>query len=353
MLGGVEAAIYRAGNAWQRDRYAFMAEYLARRGVRAFGRSSRGTAYRHLLTEAGALHNFLGDARILAAVRRRYGSHKAGHLERTLTNTTASTPFCFNLFVPLQENLDLAGALVSAWLGEAVRVAHLEIELTPNHCDVDGFPRYEDESLGDQTGNAGTDADVAIFYESRAGARGVILIETKYIEDGFSTCKSYEKKVGLRATCDGPEYHERLIRPHLRRPSARPECGYLRYRNWAATSVSRLLDAGVIATAAACPFRGSAQQIWRNLLLAERIAAARRLDACHFWVLAPSENTELWKDAGAPLEPAVRKLLTPDGNAAFRRLALRRDVTDILAALVGPHHRTWLADFIERYVPTG
>jgi hypothetical protein len=348
-----EAVIYRGGNGWQRDRYAFMAEYLARRGVQRFGRSAGGNSYRHLLVEDDAVHNFLGDDSILAAVRRRFGSHKAGDLARALTNTTASTPFCFNLFVPLQADRALASALVSAWLGRRVEVAHVEIEFTPNRCDVPGFACSEDESLGDQSGPAGTDADVAVFYAGAEGARGVILIETKYIEAGFSSCTSYRDKKAIRAACDAPDFYERLVRPHLERPALKPDCGYLRYRNWSDTRASRLLDSAAIAGAGRCPFRGSMQQIWRNLLLAERVGAARRLNDVHFWVLAPGENSFLWKEDGVDLEPAVRALLTPSGNAAFRRLELRRDFVDVLGGLVARGaHSAWLARLAERYVPS-
>ena len=346
-----EAVVYRSGNEWQRQRYAFMADYLHRRGVRRFGRSRGGSFYRHLLTEDDAIHNFLGDESIHYAVRRRFSTHTAGDLARALTNTTASTPFCFNLFVPLQNDLRLAGAIVSVWLGKPVKVAHVEIEFTPNRCEVPGFVRHEDESLGDQSGSTGTDADVAIFYAGTDGARGVILIETKYIEDGFSRCKSYDNKAHIRSTCDAPDFYERLVRPHLARPSSKPECGYLRYANWSLTKESRILDAEAIAGAGGCPFRGSTQQVWRNLLLAERVAMARQLEELHFCVLSPAENIYLWEDGDVDVERAVRTILTARGNHAFRRLELKVDVLEPLRWLVGMRHHDWLARLVERYVP--
>jgi len=347
----VDAVVYQSGNGWQRDRYAFMAEYLAQRGVRQFGRSRNGTAYRHLLAESAAIHNFLGDTRILHAVRRRFASHKAGDLVRTLTNTTASTPFCFNLFVPLQLDLELASDLVSHWLAKRVCVAHVEIEFTPNRCDVAGFGLQEDESLGDQSGSTGTDADVAVFYGDAVGTRGVILIETKYIEAGFSTCTSYRNKPRVRSVCDAGDFYERLVRPHLALPPASPDCGYVRFANWALTNKSALFDAAAVASAPGCPFRGSAQQIWRNLLLAERVAAARGLDELHFWVLAPVQNTYLWQEGTVEVELAVRELLTRRGRESFRRLELQRDFTDPLGAIARTEHAEWLAKVVERYVP--
>lgn len=349
----VSAAVYRKGNAWQRDRYAFMAAYLDRRGIRRFGVSRGGNAYRHLLTEDDAIHNFLGDESVLAAVRSRFASHKAGDLHRALTNTTASTPFCFNMFVPLQRDVALASWLVSTWLGKTVEVVHIEIEFTPNHCDaVLGFERQLDESLGDQSGSVGTDADVAIFYRYDAGKRGVVLVETKYIEDGFSICMSYADKPQIRSVCDGREFYDRLVAPHLLSQGLRPDCGYARYANWSLTAASNAIDGHAVATGPACPFSGSAQQLWRNVLLAERVAVARALDEFHFWVLSPHENTFLWEEAGHDVESRFRAVLTQLGDRAFRRLDLRRDFVEPISERVRGDQAAWILGLRDRYVAT-
>jgi hypothetical protein len=349
----VSAAVYREGNPWQRDRYAFMATYLERRGIDRFGVSSRGNAYRHLLVEDDAVHNFLGDETILAAVRDRFSSHKAGDLHRTLTNTTASTPLCFNMFVPLQRDAALASWLASKWLGKTAEVVHVEIEFTPNRCDgVPGFERRLDESLGDQSGSGGTDADVAFFYRYGADKRGVLLVETKYIEDGFSTCKSYNDKPRIRPVCDGAEFHDRLVAPHLLARGPRPDCGYARYANWSLTAASSAIAGHTVATASACPFSGSAQQLWRNVLLAEQVAAARALDEFHFFVLSPHENTFLWEEAGRDVESRFRGVLTALGDRALRRLDLRRDFVDPISDRVRGEQAVWIRELRDRYVPT-
>jgi hypothetical protein len=134
--------------------------------------------------------NFLAPA-IADAVAARFDSHKAGDRARAETNTVASQPCCFNLFVPLAQDLLLASAVFSALVGAPVVLDHIEIEFTPNRLvELLGYELGDrDESLGDQNGSGGTDADVAVFY--RAGAeRGVLLIEFKYIEAEFSTCGS-------------------------------------------------------------------------------------------------------------------------------------------------------------------
>lgn len=333
-----------------------MSRYLETRGINRFGRSRNGNSYRHLLVEEDAIHNFLGDERILEEVERRYGSHKAGDLSRTKTNTVASTPLCFNLFAPLKRNRRLASELFSTLLARRVEVAHVEIEFTPNRCDdVDGFERRgdADETIGDQRGDTGTDADTAVFYRDGAGKRGVILIEVKYIEAEFSRCTSYARKPDIRSSCDANDFHRSLIAPHLKKPAARPKCGYLKFENWALTAGSELIASAKVASATGCPFKGSLNQLWRNMLLVERVRAARALDDVHFWVLAPAkvgENQALWADGGRDVEDAFRALFTPAGLSAFRRLELRRDVLASLRPLVrAGDESVWLDRLCERY----
>lgn len=159
--------IYRSGNTFQARMYEHLARYNAKRGHRVFGVSSKGKTYAHLLPGADAKRSFLDDDRILAAVRKRFASHKAGDLHRVLGNAASSQQFCFNLFVPLASNLGLASQLFGALLGRDVTVAHIEIELTPNALQgPPGFERSRDESLADQRGTSGTDADVAVFFGS-------------------------------------------------------------------------------------------------------------------------------------------------------------------------------------------
>jgi hypothetical protein len=160
----------------------------------------------------------------------------------------------------------------------------------------------------------------------------------KYIEDEFSTCGSYngssQKRARVRPICDTAGFHERLIAPYVSARPTRPECGYLKYKNWSLTEKSRVFDGKAVSLATGCPFRGSGQQLWRNLLLAEEVARARGLDEFHFWVLAPVENTFLWDDHGRDVEADLRSVLTGFGQTVFRRIDLGRDVVDVLKPLV-------------------
>lgn len=347
--------IYRKGNPWQKERYAFMAGLNQGIGITRFGLSDRGTTYRHLLMEEDALHNYLGDPSTLDAVRTRFAGHKAGDLHRALTNTVASQPCCFNLFAPLARRPQLADALFSKLLGEALEVVHIEIEFTPNTwAGVPGFERTEDESIGDQSERGGTDADVAVFYRTSNGKRGVVLIEFKYIEAEFSTCGSYKSKTKgprIRPGCNSAGWYAQRVAPYRENPTRQPDCGYLKYQNWRLLERSRVLNADAVKQQPGCPFKGSLNQLWRNLLLAERVADARQLDAFHFWVLSPAQNTFLWKESEGDVFQRMQELLTPFGKPLFRKLELDKDVIAGLDALAKTEEqREWLRRFRGRYL---
>lgn len=311
--------LYQAGNTWQRNRYAFMADYNRNMGIKEFDPApKKSQRYYHILTLKDSLHNFLGEPEIRKIVEERFSQHKAGDEHRVMTNTVASQPCCFNLFAPLKYRTELAGRLFSNLLGKSVTVQHIEIEFTPNtHKDLAGFELSEDESLGDQVANRGTDADVAVFY-TYGKQKGVVLIEFKYIESEFSQCGSFKNDTAkkFRNICDNQGYYKTLIEPNLEKKSGRFNCGYLKYFNWKLKS--DVFDNKAIENSNGCPFRFSGQQLWRNLLLAETVARTRKLDEFSFWVLSPAENTFLWSENGKNVEAELRNVLTPFGNSIFR-----------------------------------
>jgi hypothetical protein len=304
-----------------------------------------------LLPIGDASRNFLDKPRILAAVRQRFASHKAGDLNRALTNTAASQGLCFNLFVPLAENLRLASEFLGVLLGRNVAVAHIELEFTPNSLiSLPGYELLNDESLADQAGSAGTDADAAIFFSDEGGRREVLLIETKLIERGFSVCGSYAKKALCKKRCASVGFHDDLVRRRATDEAGRPLCGYTRYANWRLTQSSRAIASMAIQTAAACPFRGSGQQLWRNMLLAENVARARALDEFAFAVISPRENTQLWYEGRTDVEQEFRRVLTPFGSERFRRVALEDAVETLRPIVRGTMEAPWLDAFAEKYM---
>jgi hypothetical protein len=342
---------YLKGNEWQKNRYAFMSEYNKKHGIKEFGTATGGSQpYFHLLKDEDSLFNFLNEPEILQAVKKRFEDHKAGDLTRVMTNTVASQPCCFNLFVPFRINKDVAGKLFSKLLGKAVIINHIEIEFTPNTLEnLKGFELSGDESLKDQGANRGTDADVAIFYSS-GNNKGVILIEFKYIESEFSQCGSFKSGRDKHAgECSVSGFFDEVITGRLKRADGHLFCGYLKYENWNLTSDSKVFDSEKIKNTIGCPFRGSCQQLWRNMLLAENVARHRNLDEFHFWVLSPTENTSLWNDNGN-VESQFRGMLNSKGNQAFRKLEIDSDFFKVLNSSISYDMKGWAGKFEERYL---
>ena len=348
--------IYRKGSPFQRWAYGHAARYMHARGVRRHGLSGNGTPYAHLLVPEDSGFNFLSPL-IADALAARFESHKAGDRARAATNTVASQPSCFNLFVPLSRDLALASAVFGTLMGAPMVVDHIEIEFTPNQ--LRRLPGYElgerDESLGDQSGSSGTDADVALFYRT-GSERGVLLVEFKYIEAEFSTCGSYnsgnaERRRLLRPLCDSAEFLPMVGEPRGDE-RGRLLCGYARYRNWALTRRSEALDWEEISKLPACPFASSGQQLWRNMLLAENVARQRSLQQFGFWVISPRRNETLWADGTGDVYANFARLIRPRERGRFRRLETEA-VLGVIAAHLTPddeRRRWWVEEFRARYL---
>jgi len=344
-------AIYQGGNAFQNQMYRHMAKRYSQGGYREWGKTSSETPYPHLLTERDARLNFLSEE-IYQAVIERFDRHKAGDLQRVLTNTVASQTACFNLFVPLAQDLALASCCFSRLLGKQVSVQHVEIEFTPNTCrDIAGFEWQEEESLGDQEGPKGTDADVAVFYRDQAGQRGVLLIEFKLLEAAFSCCSSYREKALVRILCDEGQFFKLLVKERLADATGVPLCGYRRYFNWEIAEQGESFDDYAIRSAPGCPFRFSGQQLWRNYLLAEQVKRSRRLDEYGFWVIAPADNQDLWHNHGEDVAAVFRSALTPQGRQRFSTLTLEEFCHSLADEVVsGSNAEKWLRAYRERYI---
>jgi restriction endonuclease-like protein len=348
--------LYEVGNNFQKDRQLHVSKLNFAGNPLGFGQSSRGTEYYHFFPfeEEYYLHNFLGEQEIFGEVKARFANHKAGDLKRCVTNMLSSQACCFNLFAPLKNNrLMLASRVVSRLLAKEVDVKHIIIEFTPNsHNDLLGFECAEDESIGDQGQFSGTDADVAMFY-THEDRKGVFLCEFKFIEEEFSICGSYHgaKKTTLRPICDSAGYYDKLIAPVLNNKSKETRCGYLKYHNWQLTRQSEVFDQKKIMDAEGCPFRNSSQQIWRNLLLVEHIAKARRLNEFYFGVISPKPNTYLWNNHGEDVENATRRILTDYGNSILKKIDLESDFILPLEEYVNDDWcKTWLNKFRRKYL---
>ena len=349
--------IYKEGkNKWRDNRYAFMAKFNLDNGITSFGKAKQsGKTYYHIISENDndPIYNLLGENLIHDEIEERFKT-KAGDKQRVITNTVASQPCCFNLFTPLKidKYRFLANTLFTDLLEKSVSVLDIQIEFTPSI----------EESIGDQSVTGGTDADVAIFYiENEKKREGVILIEFKYIEAEFSTCTSYKNKNGglsngirkknIRPKCDIEDFFNLLIKKDIEYKPTKPDCGYLKYDNWKLTLNSSVFDQGKIINQPSCPFRFSLNQLWRNMLLAEKVGNARSLDDFHFWVIYPKENTYLWHNYKQDVEGSFRNILTDKGNECFRKIELDKDVISVLEKVAdGEWVINWLKKFRRKYL---
>ena len=354
--------IYDIGNPWQKKVYRHMADYLQGKGVQRFGATRGGNQYKHWLIEEDAHLNFI-TPEIHKRTLKRFEEHKAGDLNRILTNTAASQPFCFNLIIFLQQHAELANKLFSDLLGKQVKVIHLEPEFTPNQCDsVIGFERTGDETIGDQNLELGigTDADIAVFYTYDNNKKGVLLIEFKFIEPEFSVCTSFvgsKKKKDespeeiqkrknrmneRKVICNSDNFYAKMVKAN------NSLCGYNKYLNWKLTSKSKVIDIDKIKDMAACPFSNGLNQLWRNMILAEQVALSRNCDEFGFWVFSPGENDKyLWKNGET--EKQFRDVLTQKGNNSFKKIHLEDIFKKLHKFVSSEKENAWLKDLETKY----
>lgn len=344
--------IYPQGNVWQKKVYTHMATFLEVKEVTNFSTSERGDQpYKHLLSENEQKLNFITDE-IYKATEERFADHKAGDFKRVSTNTAASQAYCFNLFVPLNQNKQLASKLFSKLFGKEIFINHIEIEFTPNAKSLDkldGFERQIDETIGDQGAVIGTDADVAIFYTYGNGKKGILLIEFKFIEPKFSVCSSYKNKKQIKGICDSQEFYKTMVENKAKDERGQPLCGYNKYSNWNLTKGSKFISQSKVIAAPACPFKKSLNQLWRNALLAEKVAKARKLDEFGFWVFSPKENDEfLWENGVVKTEFEV--ILSPLGRDIFKKFHLEVILDKIEKEDLDSYEKNWMKGMKEKYL---
>jgi hypothetical protein len=354
-----ETDVYDKGNLWERTVYRHMTEYISTR-VQRFGTTRGNNQYKHWLVKEDAHFNFITPD-IYKQTLERFRSHKAGDINRILTNTAASQPFCFNLIIYLQEHLHIANHLFSKLLNKSVIVKHLEPEFTPNQCSsVEGFDRMKDESIGDQEATSGTDADIAVFYNYEQNKKGILLIEFKFIESEFSVCSSHlgpkrkkdetntekeerlNKKMTIQSLCNSENFFAELIE------KKNSLCGYNKYYNWTLINESDVFDSSKIKALPACPFRFGLNQLWRNMLLAEQVSSARQCDEFGFWVFSSRNNDKyLWKQGKT--EKLFRNVLTESGNKKFKKVYIEAIFDELQNIVSDTNDKMWLHEMQKKY----
>ena len=262
-----------------------------------------------------------------AAARARAARGK-GVGERTFVNMLSSQAMCFNVFAPLACDLTLAAGVMKAFIPGITRVHSIEFEYTPAI-----------EIFRDQTGQGCVDCDLLLDIEVDGGVRGLVAIETKFVEPEFSICgfrKSGRAAKGL-AVCD----EEVPVRDDHSACLYSSRKGYL---YWDQTRGLHTLSPAALAPTG-CPFGSTEWQLWVNHTLVHAEASRRRAERAMFVVCAPQQNEALLGDG--VLDRFRGRLANP---TTFAFIALD-DLLDAIARATAdkPLLQSWSERLLARY----
>ena len=217
-----------------------------------------------------------------------------------------------------------AARMLSAFIPILRTVDAITIEYTP---DKDLF--------GDQTGLSGVDCDVLIDFRADDGAKGVLVIETKFVEPEFSTCGF--RKNGVKTPCPKDvTLDERAA-----------QCRYAQkgYQYW-----QRTLEAQTVlmdrVRALGCPFGGASWQLWANHTLAHAEARRRAAQHAYFAVVAPAHNKPLLREGKTISD--FRAYLTKPDTMVF--ISLEDLIMKLAEGADVPEADLWLSGLRDRYI---
>lgn len=262
-----------------------------------------------------------------AAARARAARGK-GVAERTFVNMLSSQAMCFNVFAPLAADLSLAREVLAGFIPGLEGVRSIEFEYTP-----------PSEVFRDQSGHGGVDCDLLLDVDLRGGGRGLVAIETKFVEPEFSVCGF--RKPGRVAKGLAVCAHDVPVRDDHGSCLYAGRKGYL---YWEQTRRLRTLSEEALGPIG-CPFGGTEWQLWVNHTLVHADASLRSIPRAMFLVCAPRKNEALLGDG--VLERFRRRLAAPD---TFGFVALD-DVLETIADVTRERRslRTWSEPLLARY----
>lgn len=264
-----------------------------------------------------------------AAARLRASQGK-GVADRTFANMLSSQAMCFNVFAPLAAETSLATAVLRRFVPGLRSVRSLQFEYTP--------PR---DVFADQNGHGGVDCDLVVEADWASGDRGVVVVETKFVEPEFSSC-------GFRGSgraAKGLAVCPRTV-PVRTEPTACLYTSRKRFGYWARSLELATLDAERLPDAG-CPFGGPLWQLWVNHTLAHAIAQRRGARYARFGVCAPPRNEALLR--GGEILEQFRRLLAEPTTLVFLSLD---DVLEQIAGLaqLEPRLAAWSEGLRARYL---
>ena len=203
----------------------------------------------------------------------------------------SSMAFGFNLFMPFREYgaSALEGPLARA-LGLPIRVVDIEFEFqgpTDVLAECAGPQPEDDEKF--------TASDVAVHVEDDDGRAGVVLVEVKLSEGGFTLCNGARSAANNRkdVCASAATFFDNPRACYLRR--TRHSRRDRRYWDIFDTAFGSVRTAVPGFTGERCPFEGDHQQLMRNHALALGLIQAGDADFAAFGLVHHPDNHHVVK----------------------------------------------------------
>lgn len=303
--------------------------------------SYKGREYSHILHKNDISYNFLPSIREEAL---KYLEYKGIKKHIYFDHLNSSQAACFNLFIPLQLDIALAKKVFKSILPDFVRLTgDIEFEYYHKEKDYLGEGRNKEGVV-----NVGTDSDVAIFYENTKGEKCLCLLEHKLSEQEFTNCNAYKSKNNLK---------KELCNNFENIWSNPDNCYYQsgkKYKYWELTHDKKsIFNHSILEThSGVCPFKGSMQQLWRNMLLARAIQndPTNPIHKAYFGVVYHQENDKLFR---------TKKNFESENVAdEFKHILSEKDkfflitIQQILAEIKknSPQTPVWIEEYEEKYI---
>lgn len=323
-----EGKAYTPGNSFRARAEAQQRRYRAHELKLGFGEHA------HWLNEEDAKRgaNFFGQAYKVVSSRADQG--KGIDKKRTLYNMLSSQAMCFNIFGNLQtdEGRIIAAKALGKFLPNLQTIKEIHLEFTP--------PK---DVLCDQSALGGVDCDVLIEYDTSAGGSGLLAIETKFVEEEFSTC-AFRKRAGKADTggdsCPQGTCHRQDFGGCLYSSKKH-------YHYWEQSRRHGTLQPELLRDGIPCPFGGGLWQLWVNHTLVHALADKRQCQEAAFALCAPRGNDALLK--GGETITSLRSLLT---NPSSMLLIELEDLVNALESAVGLDRcwHEWIVYLRQRYL---
>jgi hypothetical protein len=197
--------------------------------------------------------------------------------------------FGFNLFIPFRVGgPESLASLLSLATGLDLRIERMQFEFGPSNilAETQTDPPGEDEFR--------TTADVGIEVRDAAGRRGIVLIEVKLSEGGFTPCSGRRSAFNGRPdVCDSAAaFFTKTAACHLTRPhGARRDRRY--WTIFAGTGHSLRMAFPGADLEGSCPFANDMQQIMRNHALALGLVQSGRYEFARIGLVHHDDNPDV------------------------------------------------------------